>query len=352
MSKIPASAIAIKSKPRTDQARIRDNEGVRAGIGFALAAALCVLSIGCGGSEGARPEGPLADALSEVSGSASASGSLGVGWTEPRLARAAGVDPELMAAALGPNAGSVLDASRRLQRRFSLDPLAARRLLSVGGSYAFGLRLDGVDAGRLRAALIQAGGGVRQAPEGELVNVGEYAEVPQPLLEARVFGLGARDAFAARAVVLAISETARDSLLGRGERLIDQPTYRAAADCLGDVVAARMIPDKLLISVELGVDLVAVGVGRNSQVICVLGGSPERSREVAANLRAGLAPRAREPRSGRPMRTLVRGVQVMSAEYEGIEVVRAAMRPASRGELGFPFEAIGRGSLPDLINGR
>jgi hypothetical protein len=326
---------------------------VRARIAIVLAAALCLPLIGCGGgSENPRPEGPLTEALGEVAGSEASSGSQGVGWTEPGLARAAGIGTPLMAAALGPNAGSVLEATDRLRRRFAFDPLAAERLISVGGSYAFGLRLDGVDARKLQAGLVGARGPVRQGPGVKLVDVGDYAEVPEPLLRAHVFGLGARDAFGSGMTVLAISETARDSLLGRGERLIDQPTYRAAARCLGDVVAARMIPDKLLISVELGVDLVAVGIGRDHEVICVLGGSPERSRAVAANLRAGLAPAAREPRTGRPMRSLVRGVRVTSAEYDAVEVVRAAMRPATRDELGFPFEAIGRGSLPELINGR
>jgi len=325
---------------------------VRAGIAIGLAAALCVFLIGCGGgADNPPPEGPLAEALGEVAGSEASSGSQGVGWTDPGLARAAGVGPDLMADALAPNAGSVVDSAERLRRRFGLDPLAARRLISVGGSYAFGLRLDGVDAPGLRDALVRAGGVAGEGPDVELMNVGGYAEVPMPLLEAQVFGLGARDAFGPGLAVLAISDTARASLLGRGERLIDQPTYRAAANCLGDVVAARMIPDKLLISVELGVDLVAVGVGREREVICVLGGSAGRSREVAANLRAGFAPGAVEPRSGQPMRMLVRGVEVTSSADEGIRVVRAAMRPATHGELGFAFEAIGRGSLPELIQG-
>src|ERR687888_17339 len=91
--------------------------------------------------------------------------------------------------------GGRFEASPAVRTR----PLSAQRLVSVGGSYAFGLRLDAISGG------------------------------------------------------------ARASLLGRGGRLLGQPVYRAAAHCLGDVIAARVIPDKLLLSTELGVGLVAVG---------------------------------------------------------------------------------------------
>ena len=326
---------------------------MRAGIASVLAAALCFAWTGCGGGSGPSvPEGPLADALGEVSGGEAATGSQGVGWTDPRLALAAGVDARLMADALGPNAGTVIEAAPALRRRFGADPLAADRLISVGGSYAFGLRLEGVDGSRLRDALVAAGGSVRQSEGVELEDVGDYAEVPDPLIRAQVFGLGARDAFGPSLIVLAISDTARDALLGRGERLIDQPIYRAAADCLGDVVAARMIPDKLLISVELGVDLVAVGVGREREVLCVLGGSPDRARAVAGSLRTGLAADAREPRTGERMGRLVREVQVTKGSYEGVEVVRASVVPAPGQARDFVFDAIGRGAIPLLISGR
>ena len=63
-----------------------------------------------------------------------------------------------MADALLPNAGSVIEAAPRLRERFGIDPFAADRLISVGGSYAFGLRLEGVDGTRLRESLIAAGG--------------------------------------------------------------------------------------------------------------------------------------------------------------------------------------------------
>jgi hypothetical protein len=321
-------------------------------IGTGLAVALSLAMTGCGsGSEDRPPSGPLAEALAAVGGGG-ANGSLGIGWVEPRVARQSGAGAGLIADALGPNAGSVIEVAPLLRRRFGFDPLSAKRLVSVGGSYAFGLRLDGVDGRRLGRVLTRASGRVRQAGQLELVNVGDWAVVPEPLLRAGVRGLGARDALGRALTVLAISARARAALLGRGDRLLEQPIYRAAADCLGDVVAARMIPDRLLLSTELGVDLVALGVdGNGGEVLCVLGGTAERAGEVAAALETSLASDAKEPRTGESMADLVSAVDVSSAPYEGVEVVRAELTVAAGQPPGFLFGAVSRGSLVELING-
>jgi hypothetical protein len=320
-------------------------------IAALLAPVVSLALIGCGDSGPPAPDGPLAEALAEIGGGGE-HGSTGVGWTEPRLARQAGVSPELMADALGPNAQSVVETAPELRRRFGLDPLAAQRLVSVGGSYAFGLRLDGIDGSRLRAALLRAGGRPKPGDDVDLVDVAGYAQVPQPLLRAGVFGLGARDAFRPDFTVLSISANARATLLGRnGGLLIDQPIYRAAADCLGDVVAARMIPERLVLSVEVGIELVAVGIARDREVLCVLGGTGEQGRDTAAGLRASLTPDARDPRTGEPISQLIEpGAKVETSSYEDVDVVRAEVVPAA-GREGFFFGAIHRGSLLQMLNG-
>jgi hypothetical protein len=150
--------------------------------------------------------------------------------------------------------------------------------------------------------------------------------------------------------VLAISATSRAALLGHDGRLIEQPIYRAAAECLGDVVAARMVPERLLISVEAGIDSVAVGIARNREVLCVLGGTTERAQRTAAALRAALAPDARDPRTNQPLSELVRaGAKVETSAYEGVAVVRAEVTPVA-GRPGFFFGTIARGSLVEMIN--
>jgi hypothetical protein len=320
-------------------------------IAIGLAAVLSLTVIACGdGSDEPPPEGPLAEALGEIGGGGE-HGSLGFGWTEPRLASESGVAPRLMATALGPNAETLIQEAPVLRRRFGFDPLAAERLVSIGGSYAFGLRLDGIDARGLREALVGAGGRVRNSDGFQVLDVGDYAEVPGPLLRSGVNGLGARDAFGPGLSVLAISVTSRAALLGRGDRLIDEPIYRAAADCLGDVAAVRMVPERHLLSVEFGIDLVAVGVAREREVLCVLGGTADRAERTASALRASLAPAAREPRTGDPMRELARTADVETRSYDGVEVVRAELHPAADRPLGFLFSTIARGSLVQLITG-
>ena len=133
----------------------------------------------------------------------------------------------------------------------------------------------------------------------KMIEIGDYAVVPRPLLDADVNGLGAYDALGPDLSVLAISDRARSALLGEGDRLLDEPTYAAAAGCLGnDVVAARMVPDKQLLSIETGIDMVAIGLTAGGNVLCALGGSPERADEVEKALRVSLAPDARDPVTG------------------------------------------------------
>jgi hypothetical protein len=321
--------------------------------GFMIGTVLAALSfalMGCdGGSEDQPPNGPLAEALADVGGGG-AFGSLGIGWTEPEVAQRRGASRELIANALSPNAGSVVEAAPQLRRRFGFDPLSADRLVSVGGSYAFGLRLDGIDGRQLGRAVTRAGGRVRRSGEIELADIGGYAVVPEPLVRAGVHGLGARDAFGRALTVLAISARARATLLGEGDRLLDEPIYRAAADCLGDVVVARMVPDKHLISTELGVNLVAIGVDGEREVLCVLGGTAERAEDVAGNLETSLAPDAREPRTGESMADLVGAADVATSSYEGVEVVRAELTLAAEQSPGFLFATVARGSLVEMMN--
>jgi hypothetical protein len=329
------------------------------GIGTGLAVALSLALTACGGGRADRPpSGPFADALAEIDGGGT-SGSLGVGWAEPRLVERSGAGADLIADALGPNADTVIEEAPLLRRRFGLEPLSAERLVSVGGSYAFGLRLDGVDGRQLGQALTRESGRVHHAGQLELVDVGGYAVVPEQLLRAGVRGLGARDAFGRDLTLLAISETARASLLGRGDRLLDHPIYRAAADCLGDVVAARMVPTRLLPfavpefgqRTDPGVNLVGLGVRADGrEVLCTLGGTAERADELAAALETRLAPDAREPRTGESMADIVGAVDVVTATYEDVEVVRAELSLTPGQSPGFLFDALARGSVFELIS--
>ena len=319
---------------------------------IALLAAL--LFGGCGDDESGDPEtpsGPFAETLAEVGGGG-ANASLGVSWVDPRQVARAGGGGELIADVLAPNADTVVEASSALERRFGFDPLEADRLVSVGGSYAFGIRLDGVDGRGLARALVDAGGRVRPGDGVKMIEIGDYAVVPRPLLDADVNGLGAYDALGPDLSVLAISDRARSALLGEGDRLLDEPTYAAAAACLGnDVVAARMVPDKQLLSIETGIDMVAIGLTAGGNVLCALGGSSERADEVEKALRVSLAPDARDPVTGKSLSASVDGVAVTRETVGEVEAVRAELELAPGADPGFLFATIPTGSLVSIING-
>ena len=308
----------------------------------------CALLAGCGGTDEEPPPAPstaFAQALETVGGGGEGA-SLGVGWVDGQAARTTrGRDLEQ---ALAPNASSVVEQAAALRRRFGFDPLAAHTLVSIGGSYAFGLRLDGVRAGRLPRALIAAGGRVKPAGDGgRLLDIGGYASVPSPLLELGIRGLGARDAFSADGVVLAISGRARESLLGGGGRLIEQPQYVAAADCLGDVVAARLVPAKLLQSTELGVDLIAAALRRDAaeEVLCVMAGDAARADTAAAALEHGFALRARDPVTGRQIGEDLASVRVKRLTYGEVEAVRVELERRPSSPSGFVLRDIANGAL-------
>jgi hypothetical protein len=320
---------------------------VQAGLVLALA-----ILAGCGGGDEAPapPTGPLAEALAQLGGGGE--GTIGVAWADPALVRESGNGPDLIAKALGPNAGSVIEARSELRRRFGLDPLAARDLISVGGSYAFGLRLDGVDGRRLASRLASDGGRERRDGELRLIDIGDYAVTPDAFVDIGVQGLGAFDALGPDIAVLAISGRARDSLLGRSEPLLDEAEYRAALDCLGDVVAARIIPDGLLLSVDLGVTLVAVGERRDGgEVLCTLGGSAERAAGIARALGTTLAPEARDWITRERIGDSIASSAVETGSYEGVEFVRADLTLQPDTKPGFVFGALIRASVVGWING-
>lgn len=319
----------------------------------AVAAVVALAFSACGddddGSNGLPLTSPLAAALEHVGGAGE--GSLGIGWADPQLVADSGLHRDVMATALGPNAGSMVTEAASLRREFGLDPLHARRLISMGGSYAFGLRMEGVDGRELARTLVADGGRVREVDGLQVIEIGDYAVVPQALLSLGVRGLGAFDALGRDLAVLAISDRARSALLGRGGALLNEPVYRAASACLGDVVAARMIPDKLLLSSEVGIDQAAMGVKAGGEVLCALGGTAERADAVAEGLESSLAPDAKDPVSGEPIGDSLTDVEVTRSAYDGVEVVKAEAKVPAGQNPGFFFGTVARGSLVSLING-
>jgi hypothetical protein len=256
-----------------------------------------------------------------------------------------------MAEALGPNAGSVVEAGPGLRARFGLDPLTASDIVSIGGSYSFGLRLDGVDGRKLESRLLADGGRRFGSGDPTQIEIGDWGVVPDPLRAAGVRGLGAFSALGPQLTALAMSDRALASLLGQSDRLLDEPMYRAAVRCLGDVVAARIVPAKLLVSTELGVDLVAVGVEDEREVVCTVGGTPERAAAVAEGFRAGLAAGALDPITDQPIDRSLAAADVATSVDEGVQTIRAELTLRAAEERGYVFGILERATVVGWING-
>jgi hypothetical protein len=115
-------------------------------------------------------------------------------------------------------------------------------------------------------------------------------------------------------------------------------------------VTARVIPDKLLLSSEVGVDLVAIGMrSRREEVLCMVGGSPERATAIDAALESGFAPDARDPKTRERMGELVASLAITREPYGDVQVVRTELTTPPGTPPGFLLSRVATGSIPYIV---
>jgi hypothetical protein len=112
-----------------------------------------------------------------------------------------------------------------------------------------------------------------------------------------------------------------------------------------------MVPDKQLLANEQGVDLVAIGVAAEADVVCLVGGTADRAAQIESALRAGLRPSANDPVTGERYGRSITGVDVTRQQVGDVETVRAEVALAPGTPPGFMLSTISTGSLVSLING-
>src|SRR5918996_3749983 len=216
----------------------------------------------CGDDDhNAVSEARLAAALATVTG-AEPVGS-GIGWVDVERLRQAGSNLRAklswVAGALGPGASQVA-MTGAAAARVGVEPLEAESLVSSADSYAVGLRFDGVEPSRFEDALAKAGARRRGGGEWERFDIGREWSIP---LGSRLEPLGslvARSATRSGAILLARSDLARAELMSSAEPAIEAPSIAAATDCLGDVVAARLVPNNFTHLPNVGPELLAFGL--------------------------------------------------------------------------------------------
>jgi len=303
----------------------------------------------------APPKSAFADALGTV-----ASGNLpvstGFGWVDVsalRASRPTHEDLRSIAGALGPGGGDLLTERAAIERRTGVDPFDTEQLLSVAASFTTGVRLDGVRVGEVERALRAT------EPRGDrdgwrLFDTGATGTIPLGTKLAVFGALGARLAVREDSLILARTDQARSNLLEVGHPPLDDPAVRLALACLGEVRAARIVPNNFTHLPNTGAELLAFGVRGSSpatprEALCVVDASEEEIEAHAGAMREALAPDARDAVTGEPIAQLLADVEVATLQEGETFAARATLTPLGQGASGFLFGAFDRGSLLTYI---
>jgi len=277
---------------------------------------------------------------------------VGFGWIDVERLRASGrplgAELEWAAGALGPGARGLAEDARAI-RRTGVDPLAADALVSTATSYTLALRLDRVDSEAAAAAFAKAGGRERRSGEWTDFDLGPDWAIPDDARLAPLGSLAARPAVRPGHVLLARSSLAREAMERSEPPAIESGQVAAAAGCLGDVVAARLVLNNHTYLPNSGPDLLAFGVAaepadRTREVLCLIGDA-ERVGEAADALESAFAPGERDGVSEEAVGDLVQDAKTDVHDEGDSSVARVVITRASGTDPGFLFGAFDRGSM-------
>jgi hypothetical protein len=312
------------------------------------------LAVGACGDEDEEgpPETRLAAALGTVSGPEPIG--TGYGWIDvERLREGPGSlrrELDWFAPALGPGGREVAGAAGSLERA-GVAPLESEAMLSIATSYALALRLDGVDPARAEDALLAAGAKREDAGAWTTFDLGpEWTAALGTSLE-DVGSIAARSATRPETLVLARSDLARSKMLSSDDPSIQAEPVSVATECLGDVVAARIVLNNHTHAFGTGPDLLAFGVqatesGRpREEVFCALGEADDPVDAAADSLEDAFDPDARDVVTDEPMRDIVASSEVEVSDQGAMRVARVELTTAAGEEPGFLFGAFDRGSV-------
>lgn len=305
---------------------------------------------GCGEDAEPAPDTGFSAALGTIGDGVSPSGT-GFGWVS--IDSVSERERPAAADALGPGADDLLEEPGEVEAETGLDPAAATQAVSAGGSYTFAVRFDGVDTRRVDALYERAGAKSERIDGWTAFDLGDRATsaLGTPLA---VFGsLGSRAGVGDRALILGRDAGARLALTGGGDSPLSDPTVALAAECLGDVFAARTLPGNFTHNMAASPNLIAVGLraredsaeGAQSEVICAVDDSEDRVGAYERALEDAFAPGARDGVTGEPIAELVSAAAVETIEGDGTRAARAELTLAPSTDLGFVFDALVRGSL-------
>jgi hypothetical protein len=324
---------------------------LRALIGGALVAAL-ICGCGSGGATGPAQTG-LEHGLSSIGGGERTVGA-GYGYVDLVALRNQGEPLERSiswaAKALGPGADDVIDDADA-RRSAGFRPEAADHIVSIAGSYAFGMRFDGVTADPgLTTQLSRLGATASQVSPWTFYDLGGERSRPIGTDLEPLGSLVARTAVSTNSVVLARSNTARADLAGRGAPVTTSPELEAAVECLGPVAAARILPSNFTYLPNIGPDLLALGVrfepdGTVHEVFCAIDASSDEADHAAAGMRESFELPGGGTIGGRPLAGLIATTHVGVEQSGDFTVARADLTRRDSQEPGLLFSAALTGEL-------
>ena len=321
----------------------------------ALIAASCVLALaGCGEDEDPAPP---ATAFSEALATVDAPDPVGagIGWIDvAAIGDGPGGQGALRSAgpALGPGGGDLFDELRPKLVQLGADPYEAERAVSINASFTFGVRLDGVDPTGIGE--IAAADGQPQPTEADgwdRYDLAERGVLPDSELAKAADALSSHVAVADDAVVLSRATHARTDLTVPASPGDETPSLALASECLGDVAAARVVPNNFTYVSGIGPDLfvmgmrAATGTGPGEEILCGVDTDASEVERSATALERQLDPRAIDPTTEAPVGEVFESAQVDTLERDDVHAARAVVTLAEGAEPGAVFRGFDVGSV-------
>lgn len=315
----------------------------------------CALSA-CGEeTESATPivDTALADALGTVD--APEPIGAGIGWIDVGALRAgpsAGKYLRQAGPALGPGGGDLFNEFQPNLAKLGADPHGADVALSVHGSFAFGVRLDGVDPRQIAEIAAADGVEVEAEAEGwERYDLAERGVLPDSELREAADALSSHVGIADDAVVLARATQARLDLTLPARPGDESPSLALAAECLGDVAAARIVPNNFTYISGIGPDLFVMGMraptatGPGEEVLCGVDEDAGDIERYAEAMEKQLDPNAIDVTTSEPVGEDFASVEVDTLEGDRNYASRAVLTMAEGAEPGAVFRGFDVGSV-------
>jgi hypothetical protein len=242
----------------------------------------------------------------------------------------------------------LLNVAVTFAEKTGIDLFTASQAFGTGEPPRRAVRLDGADTDTFRSALEKLGARPLDAHGRHFLAIGKEGsiDIKGPLTSLGVLNELDRVAIDGDRVAWGPFEEPVDEMLGgSGSSLADNPSFAEAADCLGDVAAAQIVPASLA-SIDGPAVLVAIGIppfGTKPpyhEVLCVVTLGKGPADTYADGLRKGLAPDTVEWRSNQHMSTLISDSDVSVVEGHDRAAARADITLAGGRPPGLLLQAL------------